>query len=195
MIFDQLLTIVPVATVFTAIITIILRNIAERKAKVERTIKLHEGFLNPEFYSKVRAPASQIAIQWMYLGEEIREHYREAVASVWDITYNEERLYDETKEIPKNKGELIDYHFQRSTSKTGLTEHQALTSILRFWTRFNVYRKLGLVNRELAKELFKDEFAYQRDFFQNLSQYVSNNVKHKPRWVDDIDDLCSFFDD
>lgn len=191
-------TLIPSAIIISLIVTVLLDHTAEKRACIARTIQLHEAFLSPDFYANVRAPAFNIGLQWTQLPESIRKNYREAVVSGWADFVNEFKLATYVQKTPKSHADIISYHFQTPVGMSSLTEHQALTAYLRFWTRFNVHRKRKTINATLAKALFVDEFEYQFTFFRELAESISNELEStavtKPRWIDDISELSEFFD-
>lgn len=126
---EQLITFIPIAAVFSAIVTLIIRRLNEKRSKIERTIRLHESYLNPDFYQKVRAPSSVVGIQWMHLPEELKQIYRHTVCSGWEMQQGDEKLLIYVPDFPKNEKEIVKYHFNDVKSHGGLTEHQSLTSI------------------------------------------------------------------
>ncbi len=190
---SQLLTLIPIAAIFSAIITLIIRGLNEKRAKLERTIKLHESFLHPDFYEKVRAPSFRVSIQWFHLPEETREMYKRAVCSGWSKQFGIDELKFYAPNFPRTEDEIIEYHFQNVKNEKGLTEHQSLTSILRFWTRINIYRKKKLLNNRLLSELFIDEFRYQHQFLIDLVNALNDEMSEPPQWVIAITELSIFF--
>lgn len=191
---SQLLTLIPIAAIFSAIVTLTIRNLNERRSKIERTIKLHESFLSPEFYQKVRAPSFKVAMQWFHAPSKLRSKYRDTVCNGWASDHSKDKFDFYVPKFPKNEDEIIQHHFQLTEETKSLTEHQSLTSLLRFWTRFNTYRKKKLLNKNLSKELFKDEFSYQHVFFNELADLLTQKIDFTPKWVEVVKELTTFFE-
>lgn len=172
------------------------RNAAEDRARHDRVIALHEYYLSPEFFSKVRAPAYQVGLTWTHLPEPQRAAYREAVTQGWAFEVGEDKLDLYVPRPPENPEEVITSHFQTPKGLPSLTEHQALTALLRFWTRIRILIDLNMIDRHLVRSLFKDEFGYELSFFQALSAAVTQRITSKaaiPRWVDDLQYLEKVF--
>ena len=69
---------IPIAAVFSTAVTVVLGRAVKKRARIDRTIELHELFLSPDYYAKVRAPAHHVALQWNHLPDETRDAYRDA---------------------------------------------------------------------------------------------------------------------
>jgi len=171
------------------------REAAEERARRDRAIALHEYFLSPDFYSKVRAPAFQVGLTWMQLEGNLKEVYRDAVVRGWRGNMEDYALDLYVPQLPSSEAECVTYHFQTPKGLPSLTEHQALTAMLRFWTRTRILIDLKMIDRNLVRSLFKDEFGYQRTFLDSLSGAVSKlHGEDKPRWVEDLRILGEIFD-
>ena len=102
---------------------------------------------------------------WDGLQDATGAKYREAVARGWTSAgaVDEFKLY--VSSPPKSPGEVEEYHFRTAAARDSLTEHQALTAVLRFWTRIQTLIDNERVEEGLVRDLFKDEFNYERAFF------------------------------
>ncbi|MCL7931078.1 hypothetical protein [Halomonas llamarensis] len=191
-ILQTIVTIIPVGV----FVTLWINFAAQRRAQRELAIKLHEVFLSSEFYARVRAPAYHIGLQWHHLPKEIQIEYRKAVVSGWAFDKSYNKLEHYLSDFPSAKTQVIPSHFQKPLSSTTLTEHQALTALLRFWTRLNIHRKHRSIENAIVKDLFYDEFCYGAAFLNELADAVETRIEQgqiKPRWIDDIRELTLFF--
>ena len=168
------------------------REALEERARHDRAIALHEYFLSPDFYSKVRAPVFQVGLTWMHLKEDLRGPYRDAVVQGWTTDVGENKLNIYVPLPPNSQEECMLYHFQTPKGLPSLTEHQALTAMLRFWTRTRILIDLKMLDRSLVRSLFQDEFGHLRVFLRSLSEAVSG-TGNTPRWIDDLDQLDKIF--
>lgn len=184
-----------VASVTAVFVTLVIRRINLRNARIERTINLHENFLDPIFYQEVRAPAWRIRMQWFYLpSSAANKAYRTVVCNGWSAYDNADKFTYYVSEHPKSEQEAVTHHYHVAHKPQGLTEHQSLTSLLRFWTRLNTHRTKGLLDDKLLNNLFYDEFDNQRSFFAELAACISRRNDKIPLWVNAIAELSEFFD-
>jgi hypothetical protein len=181
------------------------RDIAELRARQDRAIALHEYYLSPDFYAKVRAPAFSIGLTFAGLPDAAREAYQDAVAEGWcyDEREKQKLLARYVVHSPSDPAGMIKHHFQTPCGYPSLTEHQALTALLRFWTRVRILLGEGMIDATLVESLFRDEFRYDIKFFRVLCSYVSDKYASdkqqgkelpiRPRWVEDIKYLEGVF--
>jgi len=173
-----------------------LRLAEEERARKDRSVSLHEYFLNPAFYAQVRAPAYQVSLSWSHLPNDLKEKYRNIVIQGWVFSTVKDKLDFYVTSPPDNLDSMAKYHFQSPRGLASLTEHQALSALLRFWTRIRILLKENLIDHKVTKELFRDQFCYDVAFFDELSKGVTEKLQDGmviPRWIDDIDYLKRFF--
>ena len=194
---DQMLQTLVALIPVGVLVTLGLNLAALHRSRRELAIKLHEVYLSPDFYSKVRAPAYHIGLQWQHLPDDVRCDYREAVVSGWAFDLSSDKLSTYLSEYPTSRNDVIHSHFQKPVTHTSLTEHQALTAFLRFWTRLNIHRKNGAIEKKLTRDLFIDEFCYGAPFLNELANAVEAATVDghiRPRWIEDIRQLKVFFE-
>jgi hypothetical protein len=188
----------PMAALTGAAIGLGIAMASRRQAKRSLAFQLHEFYMSPDFYAKVRAPAYNVALQWTHFPKSLRQAYRDVVVSGWSSGYAETKLGNYVSKLPDNTEEIITFHFHKPRGRPSLTEHQALSADLRFWSRLNSHIKLRTIDRAALRSLFADDFRYHRDFYRSLANSVAyatkkSNVKC-PLWVYDISELEAFFD-
>jgi len=187
---------IPIAALIAAAVTLGSTIAARRQARRALAIHLHEFYLSSDFYAKVRAPAYQVGSQWMHLPNTLRQAYRDVVASGWGFDGPETKLSTYVPQIPQRKEEIIASHFHAAKGLLSLTEHQALSACLRFWSRLNTHITLKTVNKNAIRSLFADEFGAQHEFFRSLSAAIIAKTPHTqqiPRWINDIQNLEQLF--
>jgi hypothetical protein len=192
----SILSFIPIAALIGATITVSITVAARKQSRRALAIQLHEFYLSADFNAKVRSPAYHVGLQWVHLPETLRQAYRDAVASGWASEDTETKLLTYVAEIPHKKDEIIPLHFHSARGLPSLTEHQALSACLRFWSRLNTHIKLKTVDKKVLRSLFADEFGYHREFFRSLSEAVmekKSKTKPCPAWIDDIQELGNFF--
>lgn len=188
--FSIYIKLVPLGVVVTGA----LHFFARKRAKIDLAIKLYEEFVSDNFYTKVRASAYRVRLQWTHLPEEIRDDYRKVVMSGWVSDVREDKIQKYLKDYPTDNSQIEKYHFQTQIEAKALTEHQALTSLLKFWTRLSIFLKTNSIDKKLTKELFSDEFHYGEAFLKELSKQVKCQALKPPKWIGEIDFLVYFFD-
>ena len=164
------------------IITLFIADTQKRINRRQTAVKLHGEFYGVEHFIHVVAPAAQVRIKWRYLEESERKRFRQEVASGWrDDPSNIDRY------IPnRSSGEnYIATHFQEQGSRKSLTEHQALSSFLHFWSNLAVMIETGLADRKICVSLFADAYRYNRLFIGELREAVSKgrDPKDLPAWI------------
>lgn len=190
-----------IAAALTLCVTLLLYRASRQRDKRALVLSMHELYLSPEFYAQVRGPGNRVRLRWYHLPEDSRNQFREVVIYGWAPGDNFKIIEAYFSPNDKTGGtieEIISHHFQISSGRSHLTEHQALTAMLRFWGRLRVYIDLNLVNRKLLKGMFADEFHYNEEFFLDLSRSVadrtgSDKSNITPRWVKDVEILSGFF--
>jgi hypothetical protein len=192
-------TIAPTAVAVVALTTLGLNFVAARRQRIALTLSLHEFYLGHKFYAKVRGPSYGVATQWRWLPENIREEYRKIVAQGW-VGGASSDLKRYVPDAPTEIGQLEKSHYQIPRARRSLTEHQALTAALRFWSRVNTHIERRTADRKLVRELFRDEYHYVAEFYCELAEYVTRELagdagspRDPPRWVKDVVELRAFF--
>ena len=178
----------------SALVTIRINAAAQRRARLALAVQLHELYVSPDFYARVRAPSYHVGLQWLRLSGPVGDAYRKAVLSGWVTAVDGEKLSRYVSEPPSDAKDVIKCHFHTPVGLSLLTEHQALTAELRFWTRLNTHLQLATVDRKVVRDLFSDEFQSHYDFLASLSFALrETKPEREPRWVKDIDQLAKFF--
>jgi hypothetical protein len=133
----------------------------------------------------------------MHLPEPQRKAYRDVVIQGWAFDPADDKLSLYIPRPLENPDKAIPYHFQTPRGLSSLTEHQALTLLLRFWTRIRILIDLEMINPQLVQSFFKDEFDYERDFCKQLSSAVADELNPSkmviPRWLEDMKRLEEMF--
>jgi hypothetical protein len=187
---------VPITALIAAAVTLGNSITARRQARRALAIHLHEFYHSSDFYAKVRAPAYQVGLQWRHLPDTLRQAYREAVASGWEVEGPMTELSTYVPQIPQRIEGIIASHFHTAKGLPSLTEHQALAACLRFWSRLNTHLTLNTVNKKVIRALLADEFRSNQAFFRALSAAIiakTPNTQQIPRWIHDIQALETFF--
>ncbi|MCH8479306.1 MAG: hypothetical protein LAT56_15400 [Wenzhouxiangella sp.] len=189
-----LVTLIPVAV----IVSIVMHFSAKKRAAKDLTIKIHENYLDPDFYAKARAPAFHVGLQWRDLPRSIRSAYREAVIDGYLYKPQQHELSMYISHVPNHESQIITHHFQKPIGASTLTEHQALSAYLHFWKRLAVYKENNFINPKLTKKIFKGDFVYGCQFMNELADAVEKSYieaeEEKPKWIDSIRELTAFFD-
>lgn len=187
---------IPIAALIAAAVTLGSTIAARKQARRALAIHLNEFYHSSDFYAKVRAPAYQVGLQWMYLPDTLRQAYRDAVASGWGVDGPETKLSTYVPQIPQRQEDIIASHFHAAKGLPSLTEHQALGACLRFWSRLNTHLTLKTVNKKVIRSLLADEFCSNQAFFRALSAAIiakTPNTQQIPRWINNIQELETFF--
>jgi hypothetical protein len=103
----QLLSLIPVGV----IVTILLNLAARSRSNKDLTIKLHEAFLSPDFYAKVRAPAYHVGLQWRHLTGEVNTAYRCAVVAGWAFDLKSDKLVTYVSDSRKLRRTRLNFTF------------------------------------------------------------------------------------
>jgi hypothetical protein len=177
-----------------ALVAMGINALARRRERLALTVQLHELYVSPDFYSRVRAPSYHVGLQWLHLRDDVGQAYRDAVLSGWAAAENDDTLSRYVPDLPSRPEDIIPRHFHLPVGRALLTEHQALTAELRFWTRLNIHIQRKTVNRKVVKDLFSDEFGSHYEFLASFALAVLNAQRTRPpRWVKDIEQLARFF--
>jgi len=181
---------------FGTIISIVVAVVGARQTRRELTLKLHEEFHSSDYYVRVRAPAYRVALQWNYLPDDIRQSYRDIVASGWSLDPESEKARVVMSEIPADYSKMYESHFQKPIGEEYLTEHQAVVALLNFWSRVNMYRTSGCIEPRLVRKILQNEFKFIAPFFFQIAKAVQSKGQTGQIdfiWIKAVRELDSFF--
>lgn len=169
--------------IFAALIAFFVPWTQRRISRRQSTISLHQSYWSVENYLRVIAPSFGVRLNWA----ELSEQYRETVLKGWTETDKSGKygLYMG----PEPVGDPAEQHFRKATGKDKLTEHQALTLSLYWWSQCATYYRHKLVDRELFHDLFRDTFGYTREFLLEFCDAVQKELGEGadiPQWIESI---------
>ena len=193
---------VDLATILTASLWLFAIYITWRIAsaqtkhnRIQMAISLHAQYFGVEHYLHVVAPVVEIRMKWMLLDERSRSRYREEVIEGWPPY---ERFTSDRggfrRYLPDSAPDedFSRVHFKDQKQRQSLTEHQALSAYLHFWSHLSVFISKRVADRDTCIELFADTYKYNLDFIRELRDAVVKNWSEtkaihggsdEPRWV------------
>jgi hypothetical protein len=161
-----------------------------RIAQRQLTISLHETYWSVETYVRVIAPSYAVQKGWQGLPEQVRVNYREIVLQGWAPHLpSPEDEYELYLGAPPEIQDFAAHHFRTPVGNDKLTEHQALTLLLYWWSHLAEYYRNRLVNRRLFRALFRDAFGYKKAFLLDLCSSMESRLTGtdtRPQWIDSI---------
>lgn len=186
---------VGIGTVLVGVATVLHAEFQHRRAdaaeRVRRTTHLHELHYSEGFFSRVAMPVFTIARAWDLLPDDERRDYRDAVLLGW-VGYNSEPALDAMRREPIDLRDPAAVHFRPKFEGAALSEHEALTISLYFWTRISLLEQLGMLDREVAAALFAWPYSYVSPFFNSLAQAIEDRRgedENPPQWISAIEVL------
>src|ERR1700682_181377 len=133
----------------------------------QTAVTLHSEFYRVEHYIHVVAPVVEVRMKWLYLPEPQRRQYQQEVVKGWahytDDPSNMKRYASESA-----TGDLGASHFIKQGIRQSLTEHQALSAFLHFWSNLAVLIRTDLADRRISISLFAETYGYNRQFVHQL---------------------------
>jgi hypothetical protein len=174
-----------------------------RLARRQNAIQLHGEYYGVNHYASVVSPITRIRLKWLHLPDEHeREQYRDVIAAGWapallftggDAGTRRFKLYVHS-DYPET--DLIHSHYHVVTGDSGLSEHQALVSMLHFWSRVAGLLEAKAIDRRLAKQFFTPAYEHNRKFFAGLRERVrkgSVQGDSHAAWLEHTEFLERFF--
>jgi hypothetical protein len=153
-----------VATAFLGVVGIVFTILQARTARRQNTVELYERWDTQEL-SDYRSVAWDV---WMNL----REGKDEAVICWLGGDYFGERIADINRHVPEERT-------------------HAVRSLLNYFTRVYEYQRLGLTDRRVTVELFREPWLWWGGFFALLQARVEAHLRAKDipmsKWA-----ACSF---
>ena len=125
-------------------------------------------------------------MKWLYLPEPDRSLYRQEVVKGW-ARYADDP--SSMKRYAPESASVTDFgasHFKEQGIRESLTEHQALSAFLHFWSNLAVLIKTGLADRRICVSLFADAYRYNLEFVRQLREDVSKSLGNDdvvPAWI------------
>jgi len=174
-----------------------------RLARRQNAIQLHGEYYGVGHYASVVSPTGQVRLKWLHLPDQHeREQYRDVIAAGWapallftggDAGIRRFKLYVHS-DYPET--DLIHSHYHAVMGDSGLSEHQALASMLHFWSRVAGLLEAKAIDRGLARQFFTPAYEYNRKFFAELRERVrkgSVEDDSRPAWLEHTELLERFF--
>jgi hypothetical protein len=163
--------------------------IAHTQARInsrQTAVNLHSELYGVEYYIHVVAPTAGVRMKWMYLPEPDRGRHRQEVVKGWahyaDDPSNIKRYAPESA-LGADFGAR---HFSEQGTRQSLTEHQALSAFLHFWSNLAVLIKTGLADKAIWVSLFADAYRYNLQFVRQLRDTVLKSLGPDdvvPAWI------------
>jgi hypothetical protein len=174
-----------------------------RLARRQNAIQLHSEYYSAEHYGTVVSPVAQMRLKWLHLpdGNE-RDQYRDVIAAGWapsllftkgDSGSRFFKLYIHS-DYPET--DLVHSHYHVAIGSSGLSEHQALASMLHFWSRLAGLLDARAIDRKLARQFFAPAYEHNRKFFAGLRERVGKGYLEGdsyPAWIKHTELLDRFF--
>lgn len=191
-----------VLTAAALVLTWAITTYQWRLARRQNAIQLHSEYYAVDHYASVVSPIAQMRLKWLHLPEDHeREQYRDVIAAGWapallfsggDAGTRRFKLYVHS-DYPETSAVHAHYHV---TSDSRLSEHQALASMLHFWSRLAGLLDAKAIDRRLAKQFFAPAYEHNREFFAGLRERVRRGtVDGDPHssWLEHTELLERFF--
>lgn len=185
--------------VVTFIMAMVQKRSTEDVAALQRHLIRHEytARVYDEFYSprlrNVVDIVYQISLKW---SPDSTGRWPKEAGDVSTRLYADHRAYREAviSGWPVNSGEdfdlyFVDYavdHFKTPIPQAGLTEHQALSVFLHFWSNLEAMIESQVVDEKLATSLFAPMYGYHRDFIAELRGEIEQRqgtASNPPPWI------------
>ena len=163
--------------------------------KKQFAINLHAQYFEVNHYLHVIAPVVEIRMKWWFLKDSAQTLYRKEVIEGWPPYH---RFTEDPSGLDRYLGgvsadeDFSRMHFRDQKKRKSLTEHQALSAFLHFWSHLSTFISKRVADRDTCIELFADTYRYHLDFIRELRDSVVDNWrKHagdggnrdRPRWI------------
>lgn len=195
------LVIAAIALVVSAVIGVVGIVSARRLAKVAReterlrqTQALHQYLNEPKFYADVSVPAWMVWLKWKSSDDAKRLEFHQIIMKTW-INYSNNEALNHFSLNGIERESLAYQHFFPN-NRTGISEQQALTLQLHFWTRLSNSLRADSVDKEAVKILFSGSYLYIAELFHEMRLYFiehSGEDDIEPGWVSAVAHLEQFF--
>ncbi|MGH1405732.1 MAG: hypothetical protein ACRBBJ_04150 [Rhodomicrobiaceae bacterium] len=160
-----------------------------------RTTLLFEELYSVEGYSAIVAPVFNIMLKWNGLSEPAKSEYQKVIIDGWVGFENAPTIkVDLFCESMKNN--ISEFHYKKRKETGEITEHEALTAFLYFWSKLDLMLTNKVIDSKLTKSLFKVQFNYYRSFIKDLRTMLDENINENdfhPAWYDATLKLEKFF--
>ncbi len=161
-----------------------------------RTTHLFEELYSVDGYSTVVAPVFNIMLKWYGLPEPAKSEYKKIVMLGWvgyqsvpDIKIG---LFCEHDDI-----ELSKFHYKVRKEAGEISEHEALTAFLYFWSKLDLMITNKVIDKKLTKSLFTKQYNYYRSFIKEIRGMLDNQIEEndiRPSWYSATLRLEKLFD-
>ncbi len=160
-----------------------------------RTTQLFEELYSINGYSTIVAPVFNVMLKWNGLDEPLKSKYRKIIIDGWvgfeSAPSTKLNLFCDEKD-----DDLTKFHYKRRKEAGEITEHEALTAFLYFWSKLELMLTNRVIDKKLTKSLFKSQFNYYRKFLEDLRDvhdaHLSEN-EYPPTWYAATQKLEKFF--
>lgn len=133
-----------------------------------------QKFYSPEYYRDVVAPSYDTTIKWFHLPDGEKATFRRALIEGWaESTVTSPQIL--MRRFGKSSGIVVDveeYLYREVRTLTGLTEVQALTSYLWFWSELAFLIRRGFISKRDASEMFLEEYRFTARFVREFREAV-----------------------
>lgn len=160
-----------------------------------RTTQLFEELYSVEGYSAIVAPVFNIMLKWNGLNEPAKSEYKKVIIDGWVGFENAPTIkVDLFCEAMDNN--MAEFHYKKRKEAGEITEHEALTAFLYFWSKLDLMLTNKVIDNKLTKSLFKVQFNYYRSFIKDLRNILDENINEndfRPAWYEATLKLEKFF--
>lgn len=149
---------------------------------------MFQQYYDASFYGSVISPVFSLAIK-LASDEAANKEYWDVIVDGWmpptKGASHLRKLHDENfgQEKP-----VQDQHYRHVDRLDDLSEHQALTVFLQYWTTLHQLWDSDLLDKKLSRKLFRTPFSYYRNFLFELSDKVKARLQpdQYPGWIDAV---------
>ena len=161
----------------------------------DRTTALFNELYSLEGYTSIVAPVFNIMLKWNGLDDATKQQYQKIVIDGW--AGFDAFPSDKIDQFCHSMGDdMVKYHYKKRNDSGEITEHEALTIFLYFWSKLELLVRNNLIDKKLTRALFTVPFSYYRPFLKDLRDLFDAHKKQtdfEPSWYQASLRLESFF--
>lgn len=196
--FDKIVSLLDIVSSFllsivAIIITYYLSKKDNKAAQKRLNIELMERYHGIDFYRDIISVVWEIRIKWFNLPKKKRDEYHKEVVLGWEGYSDMSGSESLNHEIPPNF--MTINHHLTPIKKDALTEHQALTIYLSFWSTLYQYFESESISDDFIS-VWKEKYYYNQEFIASLRDAIRDRKKDEdylPTWVTTTEKLELFF--
>lgn len=160
-----------------------------------RTTHLFEELYSVNGYSAIVAPVFNIMLKWHGLAEPAKTDFQNIVMMGWvgyeNVTDIKIKLF-----CDHDESELAHFHYKVRKEAGEITEHEALTAFLYFWSKLDLMLENEVIDKKLTKSLFTRQYDYYRVFIKEIRDLLDEKLEEgdvRPSWYNATLKLEKFF--